>query len=78
MRKFYSLVALLAILLVAPSVAVAQKTVTLKTSDPRLFHLSQKKRHIFPYPVHCESGNFLMLYVSNLSVCQNLIFSFLV
>lgn len=36
MRKFYSLVALLAILLVAPSVAVAQKTVTLKTSDPSL------------------------------------------
>ena len=36
MRKFYSLVALLAILLAAPSVAVAQKTVTLKTSDPSL------------------------------------------
>lgn len=36
MRKLYSLVALLAILLVAPSVAVAQKTVTLKTSDPSL------------------------------------------
>lgn len=36
MRKFYSLVALLAILLASPSVAVAQKTVTLKTSDPSL------------------------------------------
>ena len=42
----------------------------------RLFHLKLNKRHSFPYPVHCESGNFLKLYVSDLSLCQNLIFPY--
>ena len=42
----------------------------------RLFHLKLNKRHSFPYPVHCESGNFLKLYVSDLSLSQNLIFPY--
>lgn len=43
MRKFYSLVALLAILLVAPSAVMAEpRTVTLKTSDPSLVKVELK------------------------------------
>ena len=40
----------------------------------RLFHLGQKKRDSYPYPVHCEPGNFTMMYIRDLSFCQIEIF----
>ena len=40
----------------------------------RLFHLRQKKRDSYPYPVHYEPGNFTMMYIRDLSFCQIEIF----